>query len=136
MRTVTRLLLAGFLGFAGLSHLSWARQTFGAQVPAWMPMDADIVVLGSGVLEIALAVALLVPARHRPVVGWLVAAFFVAVFPGNVAQYVEGNDGFGLNSDGARLARLFFQPLLIAWALWCTGAWDSIRRTGTRAEPR
>lgn len=47
----------------------------------------------------------------------------MAIFPGNVAQYVEGTDAFGLDSDRARLVRLFFQPLLVAWALWSTGAW-------------
>lgn len=123
LRTVARLLLAGFLGFAGLSHLFWGRETFRAQVPEWLPMAVDVVVVASGVVEIALAIALLVPTRRRPLVGWVVAAFFVAVFPGNINQYVEGADAFGLDSDGARLTRLFFQPLLIAWALWCTGAW-------------
>ena len=123
LRTAARLLLAAFLGFAGLSHLFWARETFQAQVPEWLPLGADFVVIASGVVEVALAIALLVPTVRRPLVGWIVAAFFVAVFPGNVSQYLEGADAFGLDSEVARLTRLFFQPLLIAWALWCTGAW-------------
>ena len=65
--------------------------------------------------------------------GWLVAGLFVAVFPGNVAQYVEGVDAFGLDSDGARLTRLFFQPLLVLWALWSTGAWPRQRDEEGRA---
>lgn len=139
VRTVARLLLAGFLGFAGLSHLFWARYTFQAQVPEWLPFGADVVVIASGVVEIALAVVLVVPMRRRPLVGWIVAAFFVAVFPGNVSQYLEGADAFGLDADGARLTRLFFQPLLVAWALWSTGAWAwwvSERRARDPRAPR
>lgn len=139
VRTLARLLLAGFLGFAGLSHLFWARETFQAQVPEWLPLGVDLVVVASGVVEIALAIALMVPMRRRPLVGWVVAAFFVAVFPGNVSQYLEGADAFGLDSDGARLTRLFFQPLLVVWALWCTGAWSwwvSARRGRDLRAPR
>lgn len=139
LRGLARLLLAAVLGFAGLSHLFWARETFQAQVPDWLPLDADLVVVVSGVVEIALAIALLVLTRRRPLVGWVVAAFFVAVLPGNVSQYLEGADAFGLDSDGARLTRLFFQPLLVVWALWCTGAWSwwlSGRRGRDPREPR
>uniref|UniRef100_UPI004049D3BE DoxX family protein n=1 Tax=Candidatus Planktophila sp. TaxID=2175601 RepID=UPI004049D3BE len=89
---------------------------------------ADFVVVASGVVEIALGTALLVLWRYRVVVGWIVAAFFVAIFPGNISQYVNGIDAFGLDSDTARLVRLFFQPLLVVWALWCTGAWRSLKR--------
>jgi uncharacterized membrane protein len=60
---------------------------------------------------------------YRVQVGWVVAAFFVAIFPGNISQYLNGIDAFGLDSDTSRLVRLFFQPLLVVWALWCTGAW-------------
>ena len=107
---------------AGTGHLTVAREEFQAQVPSWVPVDADAVVVGSGVLELALGAALL-SGRRRSTVGWATAAFFVAIFPGNVAQYVEGTDAFGLDTDRARLVRLFFQPVLVAWALWATGAW-------------
>lgn len=112
---------------AGLAHLTWARDEFHAQVPEWMPLDADLVVVGSGVVEIGLGLALVGLRRRRTAVGWLTAAFFVAIFPGNVAQYLEGTDAFGLDTDRARLVRLFFQPLLVAWALWSTGAWREWR---------
>ena len=46
-RTIGRILLAAALIFAGLSHLFWARKEFRAQVPTWVPMDADAVVVGS-----------------------------------------------------------------------------------------
>lgn len=124
LRTLGRLLLGGFFTFAGLSHLFWAREDFRAQVPAWVPVNEDVVVLASGVVEVALGLALLFAAAHyRPMIGWVVAAFLLAVFPGNIAQYTEGVSAFGLDTDAARLTRLFFQPALIAWALWATGAW-------------
>jgi uncharacterized membrane protein len=132
-RLVGRLLLGAFLVVAGVAHVV-ARQEFHAQVPSWFPVDADVTVLVSGAVELALGAAvLLAPRARRPLVGWLVAGLFVAVFPGNVAQYVEGVDAFGLDSDGARLTRLFFQPLLVLWALWSTGAWPRQRDEEGRA---
>ncbi|GAA2069252.1 membrane protein [Aeromicrobium halocynthiae] len=125
-RTAARWVLAAFLVFAGSAHF-WNLADFQAQVPPWIPVDVDVVVWLSGVVEIVLGLALLLLPRHRALVGWLVAGLFVAVFPGNVAQYVEGRDAFGLDTDAARLTRLFFQPLLVAWALWCTGAWQALR---------
>jgi uncharacterized membrane protein len=125
VRTAARWLLGAALVFAGTSHFR-LRDEFRAQIPNWLPLDADLVIAVSGVVEIALGLALLLLARHRVVLGIVAAALFVAVFPGNVAQYVEGNDGFGLDTDRSRLVRLFFQPLLVAWALWCTGAWAAL----------
>lgn len=132
LRTAGRLALGAFLASAGIGHLTTLRQEFQAQVPSWLPLDPDLVVVASGIVEVGLGVGLLLaPARLRPVVGWVTAAFFVAIFPGNVGQYLEGTDAFGLNSDNARLVRLFFQPVLVAWALWSTGAWRAWRsRTG------
>ena len=123
LRTIGRLALGAFLLVAGMAHLGPARHTFQAQVPPWVPVDADLVVVLSGVVEIPLGAALVVLPRWRVPLGWATAAFFVAVFPGNVAQWLERRDALGLDSDGARLTRLFFQPLLVAWALWATGAW-------------
>ncbi len=128
-RTVGRWLLGAFLAGAGALHLTTARQEFQAQVPVWVPVDADLVVVGSGIAEIALGVALLTQRRRRHMAGWATAGFFVAIFPGNIAQYVEGTDAFGLDTDRARLVRLFFQPVLVAWALWSTGAWRAWRRS-------
>lgn len=127
-RGAARCLLGGFLVLAGVAHLTWQRQDFQAQVPPWLPIDTDLVVVASGVVEVVLGLALLVVRERRALVGWVVSAFFVAVFPGNVAQYVEGRDAFGLDTDRARLIRLFFQPLLVAWALWCTSAWLAFTR--------
>jgi len=128
-RTLARWLLGAVLVGAGVSHLTFAREDFRAQVPGWFPVDEDPVVLVSGLVEISLGAALLAWARGRVTVGFVVAAFFVAIFPGNIAQYVEGKDAFGLDTDQRRLVRLFFQPVLVAWALWATGAWrDRPRR--------
>ena len=136
LRTLGRVALGGLLALAGTGHLTFARDEFQAQVPSWVPLDTDLVVVGSGVAEIALGAALVVaPRRYRPWVGAAAAAFFVVVFPGNVAQYVEGKDGFGLDTDAKRLARLPFQALLVVWALWCTGAWRAWRTARARRRP-
>lgn len=140
-RTIGRWLLGGFLLLAGIAHLTVAREEFRAQVPDWLPLE-DAVVLASGVVEIALGLVLLALswpalARHRVLVGWIVAAFFVAVLPGNVNQLVTGTDAFGLDTDRARVIRLFFQPVLVAWALWATGAWrDRATLRDRRPHPR
>ena len=137
-RLVGRLLLGGALLLAGLSHLTTAREEFQAQVPRWFPVDPDLVVVVSGVMEIALGAALvLVPRRFRPALGLLVAGFFVVIFPGNISQLVTQTDAFGLDSDTARAVRLLFQPALVVWALWSTGAWRTWReRRAARAESR
>lgn len=128
VRTVLRLMLGAALIFAGTGHLTFGRTEFLAQVPAWVPLDADLVVVLSGVVEIALGVALIVLYRYTAWVGWATALFFVAIFPGNISQYVTQTDAFGLNTDNARLIRLFFQPLLVAWALFSTDALRLLRR--------
>lgn len=133
-RTLARIALGVFLAFAGIGHLTFLRKEFQAQVPAWFPVDEDVVVLASGVVEISLGAALVLWARRRVTVGFVVAAFFVAIFPGNIAQYVEHQDAFGLDTDGKRLARLAGQPLLVLWALWSTGAWRDRPGRGMRPE--
>ena len=115
-----QVLLGAALIYAGITHLTTNRIEFQAQVPTWVPLSADFVVLASGVVEIVLGIAL-ASLQYRRQVGWITAAFFVAIFPGNISQYVNGIDAFGLDTDQARLTRLFFQPLLVLWALWATG---------------
>ena len=129
-----QLLLGLALGYAGIGHLTTSRQEFQAQVPNLIKDYADFVVGASGLVEIALGVALVGLWRYRVQVGWVVAAFFVAVFPGNISQYLNGVDAFGLDSDISRLVRLFFQPVLVMWALWSTGAWGSWRREKSYSE--
>ena len=125
-RRIARVALGLSLLFAGISHLTFAREEFRAQVPGWFPLGDDVTVLGSGAVEVGLG-ASLVLSRRRTAVGLLTAAFFVVIFPGNVAQWLERKDGFGLDTDGRRLGRLFFQPALVAWALWSTGTLRAVR---------
>jgi uncharacterized membrane protein len=122
-----QVLLGAALIYAGITHLTTSRLEFQAQVPTWVPLSADFVVLASGVVEIALGIAL-ASLQNRRRVGWITAAFFIAIFPGNISQYVNGIDAFGLDTDQARLTRLFFQPLLVLWALWATGVLATRKR--------
>jgi uncharacterized membrane protein len=130
--TLARVALGLALVGAGVSHLTVAREEFQAQVPSWFPVDEDVTVLASGAVEIALGGSLVVLSRWRVAVGLVAAAFFVVIFPGNVGQWLEGKDGFGLDTDAKRLVRLFFQPVLVAWALWSTGALRALRRGPAR----
>ena len=133
IHTIFRWLLGAFLLFAGISHLTVARKEFVTQVPPWVPMEADQVVVLSGIAEIGLGSALLAAFKYRALVGWITAAFFVVIFPGNISQYVNRVDAFGLNTDRDRAVRLLFQPLLVAWALWSTGAWQVWRDRNSEA---
>jgi len=120
---IPQIILGLALAYAGIGHLTTNRTEFQAQVPTILKSIADFVVLASGVVEIVLGLSLVFVWRYRVQVGWIVAAFFVAIFPGNISQYLNHIDAFGLDSDRARFIRLFFQPLLVIWALWSTGAW-------------
>ena len=121
IRVAARLGLGIALTIAGSSHLGVARETFRAQVPTWLPLDADFVVIASGVVEILLGLWL-ISGFQAPTAGTVTALFFIAIFPGNISQWLTQTDAFGLNTDEARLIRLFFQPLLVIWALISTGA--------------
>ena len=130
----TQVVLGVALAYAGITHLTTKREEFQAQVPTILKSIADFVVLASGVVEIVLGLSLIFLWQYRVQVGWVVAAFFVAVFPGNISQYLNHVDAFGLDSDRSRFIRLFFQPLLVIWALWSTGAWQSIRARKNHSE--
>ena len=125
MKKIAQIVLGLALLFAGLSHLTTNRSEFRAQVPTVFKDFADFVVLASGVVEILLGLGLIVAWKYRVQIGWAVGLFFVAIFWGNISQFVNGVDAFGLNSDRARAIRLLFQPVLVIWALWSTGAWHT-----------
>jgi len=121
LRKLTQILLGATLIYTGTLHLTTSRMEFQAQVPPWVPFSPDFVVLASGVVEIALGLSLISLQRRREV-GIATALFFIAIFPGNISQFVNQIDAFGLDSDRARAIRLIFQPLLVLWALWSTTA--------------
>jgi uncharacterized membrane protein len=136
MKYIKVLLQIG-LGFgllsAGISHLTTARAEFRAQVPTWLPLDADFVVIASGIVEISLGIGLLILWKQLPrkLIGLAAALFFIAIFPGNLSQWINGVSAFGLDTDQARFMRLFFQPVLVVWALMSTNAYRLFRRKKT-----
>lgn len=136
VRRVLRVILGGALIIAGLGHLTFARIDFQAQVPDWVGIDKNVVVILSGLVEIALGSALIVAQRRRSLIGLIAGLFFIAVFVGNISQFIDGHAAFGLNSDSARRTRLFFQPVLVAWAWWSTNAFAIVpKKRGTQVEP-
>jgi uncharacterized membrane protein len=136
IKRLLQLTLGAFLTSAGVSHLDSSRQEFLAQVPTYLPLDPDFVVVASGLVEIALGIALITTTffltKYRKVIGLLVGLFFILIFPGNINQYLNQIDAFGLDTDQKRLIRLFFQPPLVLWAIWCTGASSYLRKTFKR----
>lgn len=126
-QNIARIILGAFMLLAGIGHLTFQRLEFQAQVPDWVPMSKDIVVVLSGIVEVMFGLAMLFWRRRRIEVGIALAVFYILVFPGNIAQYVNGIDAFGLDTEEKRFARLFFQPVLVVWALWSTGAWPTVK---------
>ena len=128
IRKFAQIILGIALIFTGTLHLSTSRLEFQAQVPTWLPLDPNLVVIASGIVEIILGLSLITLWKYRSQVGLTVALFFVLIFPGNINQYVNQIDAFSLNTDRERLIRLFFQPALVLWALWATESLQSLKR--------
>jgi uncharacterized membrane protein len=132
IKSLAQIALGAFLLSAGISHLDSNRTEFLAQVPTWLPLDGDFVVVASGLVEITLGVLLITTAlifkRYRSQVGLITGIFFILIFPGNINQYVNQIDAFGLDTDTKRLIRLFFQPPLVIWALWSSGAFKLLKK--------
>ncbi len=124
LRNIARWALAAVLAFSGSGHLSWGRRGFRITVPDWATrvtgLDKDAIVVASGVVEVMLGAALVALPQERKRIGWAVAAFFVAVFPGNVHQWRTGRSAPMLDTDRRRFVRLLLQPILVVWALWST----------------
>jgi uncharacterized membrane protein len=121
IKTIAKYGLGAMLISAGIGHLTFARKEFQAQVPEWVPLEKDDTVVYSGIVEIAMGTAIIAaPKKYESLVGRLAAGLFTAVFPGNIAQYKNRRDSFGLNTDNKRFARLFMQPLLLLWAIKAT----------------
>lgn len=128
VQNIFRIVLGLFMLVAGIGHLSFQREEFQAQVPGWVPLGKDRVVILSGIVEIGLGLAMIFLKRMKVETGIALALFYIAVFPGNIAQYRNRIDAFGLDTDPKRLIRLFFQPVLVFWALWSTGALTYLKR--------
>ena len=134
LKSLAQIALGAFLLSAGISHLDSNRTEFLAQVPTWLPLNADFVVVASGLVEITLGTLLITTAlvfkKYRRQVGLITGLFFILIFPGNINQYVNQIDAFGLDTDTKRLIRLFFQPPLVLWALWSSGAFKLLKNLG------
>jgi len=128
LQNIARIVLGLFMAFAGFGHLAIHREEFQAQVPDWIPFSKDAVVIISGIVELALGLGMIFWSKQKVRIGLALAIFYILIFPGNIAQYVNRTDAFGLDTDQARLIRLFFQPVLVLWALWSTGALRYLRR--------
>ena len=115
IQNVFRVLLGLFMLMAGIGHLSFQREAFQAQVPDWIPLSKDLIIILSGIVEIGFGLAMLFFTRMKVQVGIALALFYIAVFPGNIAQYRNSIDAFGLDTDQKRFIRLFFQPVLMIW---------------------
>ena len=128
LQNIARIVLGLFMAFAGFGHLVVHREEFQAQVPDWIPFSKDAVVISSGIFELALGIGMVFWSQQKVRIGLLLAIFYILIFPGNIAQYMNRTDAFGLDTDQARLIRLFFQPVLVLWALWSTGALRYLRQ--------
>ena len=122
LQKIFRILLGTFMVLAAIGHFTFARVDFQAQVPNWVPLSKDLVVILSGIVELGFGLSMIFWKAERVRVGIVLAVFYVLIFPGNIAQYLNHTSAFGLDTDKARLTRLFFQPVLVLWALWSTGA--------------
>jgi uncharacterized membrane protein len=128
IQNLARITLGLMMIFAAIGHFTFLRQEFQAQVPEWVPIGDDAVVIISGIFELALGMGMVFFTKQKVWVGLALAIFYVLIFPGNIAQYVNQKDAFGLDTDRARFIRLFFQPVLILWALWSTSALQYLRQ--------
>ena len=124
LQKVFRVILGIAMLYIGIGHFTFSRIEFQAQVPTWLTSEEnliDFIILASGIIEIILGALMIWGGKVKVKTGIALAIFYILIFPGNINQYVNGIDAFNLNTDTKRLVRLFFQPLLLLWALWSTG---------------
>ena len=131
IQNIFRILLGLIMLYIGIAHLSFRRIEFQAQVPTWLTTDKDLmdlVVLISGYVEIAFGVLMIFGKKLKVKTGIALGVFYILIFPGNINQYINEIDSLRLDSENKRLIRLFFQPLLVLWAFWSTGALEYLKR--------
>ncbi|MDB4050763.1 hypothetical protein N9454_05765 [Flavobacteriaceae bacterium] len=131
IQNIFRILLGLIMLYIGIAHLSFRRIEFQAQVPTWLTTDKglmDLVVLISGYVEIAFGILMILGGKFKLKTGIALGIFYILIFPGNINQYINEIDSLRLDSDNKRLIRLFFQPLLVLWAFWSSGALKYLKR--------
>ena len=131
IQNIFRVLLGSIMLYIGIAHLSFRRIEFQAQVPTWLTTNEgmmDLIVLISGYIEIAFGILMILGGKLKVKTGIALGIFYVLIFPGNINQYINEIDSLRLDSDNKRLIRLFFQPLLVLWAFWSTGALKYLKR--------
>ena len=129
-QNIFRILLGSIMLYIGIAHLSFRRIEFQAQVPTWLTTDEgmmDLVVLISGYIEIAFGILMILGGKLKVKTGLALVIFYILIFPGNINQYINEIDSLRLDSDNKRLIRLFFQPLLVLWAFWSSGAMKHLK---------
>ena len=130
LRAAARWGLGMAMVVAGVGHLV-EPAPFEQHLPSWVP-GAGTLVAATGLVEIALGVALAVARSRRHLVGQATAVYLVAVFPANVYVAIAGIDVDGQPGGVYPWLRLPFQALFIAWALWSTAK----PSTGDRSDRR
>lgn len=129
-QNIFRILLGSIMLYIGIAHLSFRRIEFQAQVPTWLTTNEgmmDLVVLISGYIEIAFGILMILGGKLKVKTGITLGIFYILIFPGNINQYINEIDSLRLDSDNKRLIRLFFQPLLVLWAFWSSGAMKHLK---------
>jgi uncharacterized membrane protein len=117
-----RWIIAALYVAAGIAHL-WAPEALLAITPSWVPLAPQVIML-TGLFELAASVALIT----RPLRWWAgvtMALYALCVWPANFKHALEGIDlPHMTNSWLYHGPRLAFQPVIIWWALYCSGAID------------
>jgi uncharacterized membrane protein len=109
------LALSAFLGGAGAMHFV-VPKFYDAMIPEPLPGAPRTWTYGSGVAEIAVATAVLVPRTRRS--GGLAAAFlFTGVLPGNVKMALDARKSDSTAFRIGTILRLPMQLPLIGWAM-------------------
>ena len=131
IQNIFSVLLGSIMLYIGIAHLSFRRIEFQAQVPTWLTTNEgmmDLVVLISGYIEIAFGILMILGGKLKVKTGIALGVFYILIFPGNINQYINEIDSLRLDSENKRLIRLFFQPLLVLWAFWSSGALEFLKR--------
>ena len=118
IRQISKVIFALFFVAAGVNH--FVNPPFYESItPPYLPWPCALVII-SGIAEIVLGIALLVPKWSR-LAAWGLIALLIAVFPANIYMALNPNL-FPTIPVMALWIRLPVQGLLILWAYWYTRA--------------